>query len=124
MNCEPNAFQYVTIGARIRCSFGRKNRIAAVGTPMYFGFMKPSTQIRPADRVANFGEPRRLPERRFWQAVAAGDLRYDGAFVYAVRSTGVYCRPSCPSRRPRRERVAFFRTPEAAENEGFRPCVR
>jgi AraC family transcriptional regulator, regulatory protein of adaptative response / methylated-DNA-[protein]-cysteine methyltransferase len=124
MNCEPNAFQYVTIGARIRCSFGRKNRIAAVGTPMYFGFMKPSTQIRPEDRAANFGEPRRLPERRFWQAVAARDLRYDGAFVYAVRSTGVYCRPSCPSRRPRRERVAFFRTPEAAENEGFRPCVR
>src|ERR1700739_2915423 len=104
--------------------FGRKNRIAAVETPMYFGFMKPSTQIRPEDRAANFGEPRRLPERRFWQAVLARDRRYDGAFVYAVRSTGIYCRPSCPSRRPRRQQVAFFPVPEAAELAGFGACRR
>ncbi len=63
------------------------------------------------------------PERR-WRIVLARDRRYDGAFVYAVQSTGIYCRPSCPSRRPRREQVAFFPVPEAAELAGFRPCRR
>lgn len=59
-----------------------------------------------------------------WRIILAHDRRYDGAFVYAVRSTGIYCRPSCPSRRPRRDRVAFFPAPEAAERAGFRPCRR
>src|SRR3989440_27490 len=63
------------------------------------------------------------PERR-WRIVLARDRRYDGAFVYAVHSTGIYCRPSCPSRRPRRAQVAFFPVPEAAELAGFRPCRR
>ncbi len=54
----------------------------------------------------------------------ARDRRYDDAFVYAVRSTGIYCRPSCASRRPRRAQVAFFPIPEAAEREGFRACRR
>lgn len=59
-----------------------------------------------------------------WQAVLAGDASFDGVFVYAVRSTGVYCRPSCPARRPGRERVRFFDVPAAAERVGFRPCRR
>lgn len=59
-----------------------------------------------------------------WQAVLARDRRFDGAFVYAVRSTGIYCRPSCASRRPRRAQVTFFPIPEAAEREGFRACRR
>lgn len=59
-----------------------------------------------------------------WDAVQARDLRADGLFVYAVRSTGIYCRPSCPSRKPRREQVVFFSLPEAAEQEGFRACQR
>ena len=63
------------------------------------------------------------PERR-WRIVLARDRRYDGAFVYAVHSTGIYCRPSCPSRRPRRGQVAFFPVPEAAELAGFRACRR
>src|SRR5258705_1643437 len=63
------------------------------------------------------------PERR-WRIVLARDRRYDGAFVYAVQSTGIYCRPSCPSRRPRREHVTFFPVPEAAEGAGFRPSRR
>ena len=54
----------------------------------------------------------------------ARDRRYDGAFVYAVRSTGIYCRPSCASRRPRRDQVTFFPIPEAAERGGFRACRR
>src|SRR5256886_7840510 len=63
------------------------------------------------------------PGRR-WRIVLARDRRYDGAFVYAVQSTGIYCRPSCPSRRPRRAQVAFFPVPEAAELAGLRPCRR
>ncbi len=59
-----------------------------------------------------------------WQAVMARDRRFDGAFVYAVRSTGIYCRPSCGSRKPRRSQVSFFPIPEAAEREGFRACRR
>ncbi len=59
-----------------------------------------------------------------WQAVLAKDVRCDGQFVFAVSSTGDYCRPSCSSRRPRRERVSFFRLPEAAEQAGFRACRR
>ncbi len=59
-----------------------------------------------------------------WRAVEIRDRSADGMFVYAVRSTGIYCRPSCPSRRPRREQVIFFALPEAAEQKGFRPCRR
>src|SRR5437016_2614648 len=65
-----------------------------------------------------------LSAERRWRIVLARDRRYDGAFVYAVRSTGIYCRPSCPSRRPRRHLVDFFPVPEVAERAGFRPCRR
>jgi AraC family transcriptional regulator of adaptative response/methylated-DNA-[protein]-cysteine methyltransferase len=61
---------------------------------------------------------------RLWQAVIARDARFDGQFVFAVSSTKIYCRPSCPSRRPQRERVSFFNKPEAAEEAGFRACLR
>ena len=61
---------------------------------------------------------------QLWQAVVAKDARFDGQFVFAVSSTGVYCRPSCPSRRAHRERVRFFDLPEAAEQAGFRACLR
>ena len=59
-----------------------------------------------------------------WKAVVARDKRFDGTFVCGVRSTGIYCRPSCPARRPRREQVSFFLMPEAAKQAGFRPCRR
>ena len=59
-----------------------------------------------------------------WRAVQERDRRYDGMFVYAVKSTGVYCRPSCASRRPRREMVEFFEQPQQAERAGFRSCLR
>ena len=61
---------------------------------------------------------------QMWQAVAAKDSRFDGQFVFAVSSTKIYCRPSCPSRRPRREHVTFFDLPDAAEQAGFRACLR
>jgi len=62
-----------------------------------------------------------------WRAVLTRDARLDGSFVYGVTSTGVYCRPSCPSRRPNRSRVVFFGGPEGAEaarRKGFRACRR
>jgi AraC family transcriptional regulator, regulatory protein of adaptative response / methylated-DNA-[protein]-cysteine methyltransferase len=59
-----------------------------------------------------------------WHAVLTRDRTSDGRFVYAVTSTGVYCRPSCPSRRPRRDRVRFFDTADAARSAGFRACKR
>jgi AraC family transcriptional regulator of adaptative response/methylated-DNA-[protein]-cysteine methyltransferase len=59
-----------------------------------------------------------------WHAVETRDRFADGAFVYAVLSTGIYCRPSCPSKKPRRAQVLFFRVPEDAERKGYRPCLR
>lgn len=59
-----------------------------------------------------------------WQAVLTRDRAADGAFVYAVRTTGVYCRPSCPSRVARPQNVGFYKTCEDAERAGFRPCKR
>ncbi len=59
-----------------------------------------------------------------WQAVLDRDATQDGCFVYGVMTTRVYCRPTCPSRRPRRENVRFFADPEAAEAGGFRECRR
>src|SRR2546430_615589 len=59
-----------------------------------------------------------------WNAVMARDSGHDGTFVFAVSTTGVYCRPSCPARRPRRENVMFFVRPEEAERAGYRACLR
>jgi AraC family transcriptional regulator, regulatory protein of adaptative response / methylated-DNA-[protein]-cysteine methyltransferase len=59
-----------------------------------------------------------------WSAVLSRDASRDGSFVFAVKSTGIYCRPSCPARRPRPEQVRFFQLPEAAEQAGFRACRR
>jgi len=59
-----------------------------------------------------------------WQQVMARDARQDGRFVFAVRTTGIYCRPSCPSRRPRRDSVEFFLDPRQAEGAGYRACLR
>jgi len=65
-----------------------------------------------------------MDEERCWQAVLARETDFDGAFVYAVRSTGIFCRPTCPSRRPRRAQVLFFGQPAAAEQAGYRACRR
>lgn len=59
-----------------------------------------------------------------WQRVLERDRSQDGRFFYAVKSTGIFCRPSCPSRRPRRRSVEFFDTVTAAQHAGFRPCRR
>jgi AraC family transcriptional regulator of adaptative response/methylated-DNA-[protein]-cysteine methyltransferase len=76
---------------------------------------------KPADKPPVVVRPSR---RQCLRAVFSRDLRMDGRFVYAVRSTGVYCRPSCPSRRPHPTQLLFFAAPQAAESAGFRPCLR
>ncbi len=67
--------------------------------------------------------PDPLDEAR-WQQVTTRDRSANGAFVYAVKTTGIYCRPSCPSRQAKRDNVSFHETPAAAEAAGFRPCRR
>lgn len=69
-------------------------------------------------------DPATDPDAERWAALAARDAAADGTFVYAVRTTGVYCRPSCPSRPARPENVTFHRTCAEAEAAGFRPCRR
>ena len=65
-----------------------------------------------------------LDNDKCWQAVASRDCGADGTFYYAVRTTGVYCRPSCASRLPRRENVSFHASSVEAEAAGFRACKR
>jgi AraC family transcriptional regulator of adaptative response/methylated-DNA-[protein]-cysteine methyltransferase len=59
-----------------------------------------------------------------WHAIIKKEEKADGHFLYSVKTTGVYCRPSCPSRRPNRENVVFHKSPEEAEKAGFRACKR
>ncbi|MEE4451122.1 bifunctional DNA-binding transcriptional regulator/O6-methylguanine-DNA methyltransferase Ada [Novosphingobium resinovorum] len=65
-----------------------------------------------------------VSDERAWQAVLARDRDFDGRFVTGVLSTGIYCRPSCSARHPRRENVRFFAQPDAAEAAGLRACLR
>lgn len=65
-----------------------------------------------------------MTEEEKWIAVRDNDRAADGSFFYGVQSTGVFCRPSCPSRRPKREGVVFFDTAQQAQATGFRPCKR
>ncbi|MBE9189644.1 bifunctional DNA-binding transcriptional regulator/O6-methylguanine-DNA methyltransferase Ada [Gloeocapsopsis crepidinum LEGE 06123] len=59
-----------------------------------------------------------------WQVILSRDSQFDGKIFYGVHSTKIYCRPSCPSRKPHRNRVTFFQSAQAAEAQGFRPCKR
>jgi AraC family transcriptional regulator of adaptative response/methylated-DNA-[protein]-cysteine methyltransferase len=78
----------------------------------------PARQSKPVSQSADAADDPR------WNAVVARDSARDGEFVFAVSSTGVYCRPSCAARRPRRENVQFFARPEQAEQAGYRACLR
>jgi AraC family transcriptional regulator of adaptative response/methylated-DNA-[protein]-cysteine methyltransferase len=69
-------------------------------------------------------QPAATETDRRWEALVQRDPRADGTFYYGVKTTGVYCRPTCPSRRPLRANVDFFATADAAEQAGFRPCLR
>src|SRR5437016_6312922 len=63
-------------------------------------------------------------DHKWWQAVLARDAAQDGKFVFAVSSTGVFCRPSCAAKHPRRANVTFYRRAEEAERDGYRACLR
>lgn len=73
---------------------------------------------------AYLSEPAYTTDDERWSAVLSHDARADGAFFYGVATTGVFCRPSCASRVPRRQNVAFFETVDAARAAGFRECKR
>ncbi|TMK00263.1 MAG: bifunctional DNA-binding transcriptional regulator/O6-methylguanine-DNA methyltransferase Ada [Alphaproteobacteria bacterium] len=77
--------------------------------------------MRTVERSEKLG---RLDNDACWSAVERRDRAADGTFVYSVRTTGVYCRPSCAARLPRRDNVAFHQTCTDAERAGFRPCKR
>lgn len=69
-------------------------------------------------------EAKNLSDEQRWRIALAKDRRFDGVFVTGVHSTGIYCRPSCPARAPKRENVRFYATCEAAEAAGLRACLR
>ena len=77
-----------------------------------------------ATMAVTSNEPDPISSSAAWHAVERRDASYDGRFVYAVRSTRVFCKPSCPSRRALRANVEFFSTTAAAERAGFRACRR
>src|ERR1700685_236117 len=110
-------------GARLGLSqFERKNRIVSnsrIRLVLGMSQIMVDTEIAMPNR-----EEGEFWRANYWDAVAARDRSMDGVFYYAVLSTGIYCRPSCASKRPRRENVVFFRAREAAERAGFRPCKR
>src|SRR5258706_7980552 len=65
-----------------------------------------------------------VTERRWWRATLRKEASFDGRFVFAVTTTGIYCRPTCPARRPHVEHVRFYAGPKQAEREGYRACKR
>lgn len=71
--------------------------------------------------MMNYGA---MPTDEQWAAIAANDKTYNEHFLYAVHSTKICCKPSCPSRLPNREKVCIFHSLEAATAQGFRPCKR
>ena len=80
------------------------------------------TEIQADTRIDSHSDP--VTDDPRWQSVLARDAAADGRFVYAVRTTGVYCRPSCPSRRAKPQNIRFYADGEAARAGGFRPCLR
>lgn len=79
--------------------------------------------VRTTEKITHRPRKPTADDRRY-AAVAARDKAFDGDFVYSVATTGVYCRPSCPSRHARRENMAFHASRREAEAAGFRPCKR
>jgi AraC family transcriptional regulator of adaptative response/methylated-DNA-[protein]-cysteine methyltransferase len=110
--------RHYVAGQKIRASqrahFGRKLRMSRCRREAY---MKPMMHIQHI-RSTTASETDRL------RAVFTRDRSQDGSFVYAVTSTGIYCRPSCASRKPKTDNLRFYAVPEAAEQAGFRACKR
>ena len=88
------------------------------------GEERPSSPHIPGMMITAMPRPTSPDPRTAWKAVTGRDASEDGRFVFAVVTTGVYCRPSCAARRPNRENVTFFAGPGEAEAAGFRACLR
>ncbi len=65
-----------------------------------------------------------MTKQEMWEAVKNSDANYDGLFFYGVKTTGIFCRPSCQSKVPKQENILYFRSSEEARKAGFRPCKR
>lgn len=65
-----------------------------------------------------------IDEHTAWKALSTSDTEYDGQFIYGVKTTHIYCKPSCPSRTPLQKNVVLFKSSELAEDSGFRACKR
>lgn len=76
------------------------------------------------EKVNEQTEPKMIDHNAAYKALTARDLRFDGVFFVGVTSTGIYCRPICPTKTPMKKNCRFFETAEAAEKNGFRPCLR
>ena len=76
------------------------------------------------NNVSEWREQTMIDPEQCWEAVRSRDARQDGTFYYGVTTTGVFCRPSCPARPPKRENVRFYATPREAERDGLRACLR
>ncbi len=77
------------------------------------------TAIAPNGHIAPYAS-----DEARWAAVQSRDRAADGVFYYSVRTTGVYCRPICPARTPKAENCIFYPSAAAAQEAGFRPCLR
>src|SRR5262245_63208111 len=111
--------------SRIRTRRGTSRAIKRIVTTLIAirgSCRRPALAYRVSMRQHQLEEMTGLDLR--WKALASRDAAADGTFVYGVTSTGVYCRPSCPSRRPRADRVRFFDTTTDARHAGFRACKR
>lgn len=84
-------------------------------------------RIPDTEQISAYGSGEPAPEpvtEELWQAVIKNDASYDGRFFYAVKTTRIFCRPSCKSKPPKRENIGYFRNVEQALNAKFRPCKR
>jgi len=110
------------LGSKKNCWFDRKNRIEIDSGPtLICGIMSTATTHMPQPASASVSIN---DEERLWEAIVARKQELDGAIFYGVVTTGIYCRTVCPARRPKRENVRFFGSPEAAERAGLRACLR
>jgi AraC family transcriptional regulator, regulatory protein of adaptative response / methylated-DNA-[protein]-cysteine methyltransferase len=101
--------------------FGAPFRIDSISALRYFRDMEMRNTVNTQHAAEQITQ---RTADKYWRASLNRDRRADGDFVLAVRSTHIYCRPSCPARRPLRRNVIFFRTREEAEEQGYRPCLR
>src|ERR1039457_6193476 len=120
-------------GCRRENSFDRNIRIVRAARLPYVTCMATNAILSEAETMKRTPQPTAVPKAaevavqinaRRWQAVVGRDGSLDGTFVFGVSSTGIFCRPSCPAKRPRLQNVSFFDHALAAEKAGYRACLR